>query len=188
MNPLSCLKLALATSVFGLCAGSAVAQTAVATLPEIPAPLQVPAEQNLLLKVAAKGSQIYVCQAQADKPDRFEWIFKAPEAELLDENGQPFGSHYDGPTWEASDGSKVMGEIAAKAEAPQSDTIPWLLLDVKERQGEGVLSPVSWVQRLNTVGGEAPAEGCSRAQQNREVRIAYTADYYFYGKPDSPSS
>jgi hypothetical protein len=91
------------------------------------------------------------------------------------------GQHYAGPTWEANDGSKVMGEVKAKADAPEAKTIPWLLLAARSHAGNGIFSQVNWIQRVNTVGGTAPTGGCDRAYQNREIGINYTADYYFYG-------
>src|SRR5262249_48694625 len=38
-----------------------------------------------LFKARAVGTQIYVCKAEADDPDRFECVLKAPEADLFDE-------------------------------------------------------------------------------------------------------
>ncbi len=147
----------------------------------VPDKLQVPKDQSLLLKAKAKGLQIYVCQASA--PDKFAWTLKAPEAELFDEQGQPLGRHYAGPTWESKDSSKVVGQVKAKADPSQADAIPWLLLETKASEGTGVFSPVKWVQRLNTVGGKAPTEGCDSTHQNQEYKASYTADYYFYGMP-----
>jgi hypothetical protein len=157
---------------------------------EIPDALKIPEGQTLLLKSMAKGSQIYVCQLTAHDPsgynytpDRYDWELKAPDAALFDEQGLQKGKHYLGPTWEWQDGSQVKGKVKAKADAPDSQAIPWLLLEAKgtKREPAGVLSPVKWVQRLNTVGGKAPQSGCDRTNQNKEVRVNYTADYYFYG-------
>jgi Protein of unknown function (DUF3455) len=155
---------------------------------QIPETLKVPSNQRLILKVAAKGWQIYSCKANAGDntgygtaDETYEWTLKAPSAELLNDQGQPIGKHFAGPTWEMlEDRSKVVGVVSVKANAPQTDAIPWLLISAKSHQGEGILSPVTWIQRLETVGGKAPAMGCDRTNQTKEVRVPYTANYYFY--------
>ena len=111
---------------------------------------------------------------------RFEWSFKAPEAELFDSDGKKIGRHYAGPTWEANDGSKVVGEVKAKDNGPDPNAIPWLLLSAKSTSGSGIFSQTQSIQRLNTVGGQAPAEGCNQAQFGKETRVPYKAKYYFY--------
>lgn len=180
MKKLPLLNLSVIAALFGLGACNAVAQQVNVTPPHTPKNLQVPSDQQLVFKTTARGSQIYVCKA-TDKPDRFEWTLKAPAAGLFDDQNQPMGQHYAGPTWEANDGSKIIGEVKAKANAPKLKTIPWLLLAARSHAGNGIFSQVNWIQRVNTVGGTAPTEGCDRAYENREISINYTADYYFYG-------
>jgi hypothetical protein len=174
--------------LFGLSTGGTKAQTTSTTSPDVPKNLQVPPDQSLLFKAAAKGSQIYVCKAKPDNLNSFEWTLKAPDALLYDEQGQRLGKHYAGPTWESNDGSKVMAQVKAHTNAPQASTIPWLLLQGRSHQGNGIFSQVNWIQRLHTVGGKAPASGCDRAHENHEVSVAYQADYYFWGVPRNKSS
>ena len=102
-------------------------------------------------------------------------------ADLFDDQANKLGKHYAGPTWEANDGSKVVGEVLTKDNGPDPAAIPWLLLRAKEHAGMGIFSKIASVQRLNTKGGKAPANGCTQAKVGTEVRIPYTADYYFYG-------
>ena len=152
-----------------------------ATLPEVPDKLQVPAGQTLAFDLRAKGVQIYVCSARKDDATKFEWTLKAPEAELFDASGKKVLKHYAGPTWEAADGSKVVGELKARDAGPDANAIPWLLLSTKSTGGNGVLSKTTSIQRLRTVGGKAPATGCAQAADaGKEVRIPYQAVYYFY--------
>jgi hypothetical protein len=82
--------------------------------------------------------QIYECKPTAN-PARFEWVLRAPEAELFDTSGKKIGKHYAGPTWELSDGSKVIGELRARDDGPDVNAIPWLLLSVKSSAGGGEL-------------------------------------------------
>ena len=145
----------------------------------VPEVLRAPADQVLAFELQAKGVQIYECRAAKDDPHRFEWAFKAPQADLFDGTGKQVGTHYGGPTWEGGDGSKVLGTVLAKAESPASGAIPWLLLAARSNSGAGVFSQVKSVQRLDTVGGAAPAVA-SAAQVGQELRVPYTASYAFY--------
>jgi hypothetical protein len=98
------------------------------TIPLVPENLSTPATEVLSLETAATGVQIYECNASKDESTRFEWIFKAPEADLFDGAGNKIGKHYAGPTWESNDGSKVVGEVKARDNGPDPNAIPWLLL------------------------------------------------------------
>ena len=150
------------------------------TIPLVPENLRPPATEVLSLETEAAGVQIYECNASKDVPTRFEWVFKAPEADLFDRAGNKIGKHYAGPTWESNDGSKVVGEVKAQDSGPDSGAIPWLLLSAKTTSGTGVFSQVKSIQRVHTVGGKAPAEPCSQAQAGKVARVSYKATYYFY--------
>jgi hypothetical protein len=150
------------------------------TVPDVPEALKVPATQVLFLETNATGVQIYECKAGKDDPSRFEWVFKAPEAELFDNTGERIGKHYAGPTWESNDGSRVVGAVRAKDSGPDPAAIPWLLLDAKATSGTGQLSQTQSIQRLYTTGGVAPAGGCNKALDGKETQAPYKAKYYFY--------
>jgi Protein of unknown function (DUF3455) len=155
---------------------------------QIPELLKVPSNQSLVFKATAKGVQVYICKAKAKSKTDFEWTLKAPSADLFNDQGLRLGKHYAGPTWELQeDGSKVVGVVSAKVNAPQNDAIPLLLLKAKSQQGKGILGSVSWIQRLDTLGGKPPITGCDRTRQTAEVQVTYTASYYFYraAKPES---
>jgi Protein of unknown function (DUF3455) len=144
---------------------------------QVPPQIQAPANEQLLLQVHAKGDQVYICQ---EGVTQFTWTLKAPDAQLFDKDGKPFGKHFAGPSWEASDGSRVTGKAVANAPSPDADSIPWLLVNIVKHEGTGVLSPATSIQRLNTKGGKAPASGCDGAHAGQEVRVPYSADYLFY--------
>ncbi|XGW00143.1 MAG: DUF3455 domain-containing protein [Leptolyngbya sp. BL-A-14] len=150
---------------------------------QIPDSLRVPTDQQLQSHLVAKGDQIYLCHA-VPGPTAFKWLLKAPEATLSNESQTVVGKHFAGPSWQMNDRSTLVGKLQAKVDAPQADAIPWLLLKVKFHYVEGAFSSVNWIQRLHTVGGKAPTDGCDRDHQDAEVRVPYTADYYFYG--DAP--
>ena len=147
---------------------------------KVPDKLQPLASESLAMIVPAKGVQIYECRARKDQVGGYEWAFVAPEADLFDARGSRIGRHYAGPHWESTDGSKILGTVKERADAPVADAIPWLLLAAKSVGPEGVFSKVTSIQRVSTAGGVAPKAGCSQAAVGTPARINYTADYYFF--------
>jgi hypothetical protein len=162
---------------------------------DVPPTLQVPAGQKLTRMLHGTGVQIYQCKASAKDPSRYTWVYQEPKAELSDRSGKDVGRHYAGPTWEADDGSQVVGDIVARVDAPAADApaanspgaaaptpsgIQWLLLRAKSNTGKGVFAKVQSIQRLNTIGGLAPQDPCDAAHADQRTRVAYSADYYFY--------
>ena len=148
--------------------------------PDLPASIRVPDKLALAQEVPATGVQIYDCAPTKTDPAKFEWAFRAPEAQLVDTTGRTIGKHYGGPTWESNDGSKVVAEVKGRDDGPDSSAIPWLLLVAKSASGPGIFGRTQAIQRVNTVGGKAPASGCSAAEKGREARVPYKALYYFY--------
>jgi hypothetical protein len=165
-------------ALFILLAGCATTNKPAA--PVVPSSLQVPATEVLFLQGHAVGSQIYECQASHDDPTHFDWVLKAPEAQLFDRAGKPIIKHFAGPSWQATDGSIVVGEVTAKDNGPDPMAIPWLLLRAKSTSGTGPLSHTLSIQRLNTQGGKAPPGGCGASLLGSELRVHYAADYLFY--------
>jgi hypothetical protein len=139
--------------------------------PAVPDALKAPAGEVVVVKALAKGAQVYEC-----KDDK--WVLSGPEAELTDESGAHIGRHSAGPTWELADGSKVVGELVQKADAPDAQAIPWLLLRAKSTEGKGTLTRVTSIQRVDTVGGKAPAS-CGGQPK---LSVPYSATYYFYAR------
>jgi hypothetical protein len=47
------------------------------------------------------------------------------------------------------------------------------------------MTKTTFIQRLNTKGGSAPAEGCAvSADVGKETLVPYTADYFFFRKDE----
>ena len=150
---------------------SGLAAQAVAE-PSVASQLKLEADESLAMIVPAKGVQIYECRANG-------WAFVAPEADLFDTHGMKIGRHYAGPHWEATgDGSKVIGKLTSRADAPVAGAIPWLLLSTKSVGGRGYFSDVTSIQRVATHGGVAPAGDCPKT--GMQARVHYTADYYLF--------
>ncbi|HKM55707.1 MAG TPA: DUF3455 domain-containing protein [Isosphaeraceae bacterium] len=173
---------AMTILAFGsLIATNALHQDTTKEINAVPVKLMPPEGHVMLFKAMAEGAQIYVCKAKADDPDRLEWVLKAPDADLFDERGRRIGRHFAGPTWEAlEDGSQVIGTQIEKTSAPKGGDIPWLLLKRKSGAGKGRFSRVTYIQRVDTEGGIAPARTCDKARQGQEVRVKYKATYVFY--------
>lgn len=148
--------------------------------PEVPENLAVPQQNVLAFTAFARGVQVYACAPRPDDPSVFVWTFKAPDAALLNDAGERIGAHYAGPVWESADGSMVQGKVLGRADAPSSTAIPWLLLEATPQGSSGVFSNVTYIQRLDTVGGIAPTDGCDQAAAGAERGVPYTAVYAFY--------
>src|SRR6266498_3957734 len=112
--------------------------------------LQVPAGNKVAFHAYAEGVQIYRWNGTS-------WTFVAPEAVLFAHagGGGVVGTHYAGPTWESASGSKVVGTVLERA-TPDPNAIDWLLLKAKANEGSGIFAHVTFIQRVNTVGGKAP--------------------------------
>jgi hypothetical protein len=154
-------------------AGVAVLATSTAATAEEQR-VAAPPGAKLLLEAAAQGVQIYTCEKGSDG---YRWVFSAPDAALFDATGRQIGTHFAGPTLQVADGSKIVGEVVAQA--PEPHAIAWLLLRVKSHDGNGILSSVDLVRRVDTQGGVAPAAICDATQ----ARMRYSARYLFYSAP-----
>jgi Protein of unknown function (DUF3455) len=151
--------------------------------PDVPDAIAVPAGETVQFFVTAKGSQIYTCQAGTD--GKFIWTLKGPEAELRDRKDKVIGQHFADPTtklptWKLKDGSEVSGKAAAHVDSLNSDSIPWLLVNVVSHAGKGQLTNVTTVQRVHTHGGKPGNDACDEMHKDAETKSSYTADYYFF--------
>jgi len=132
--------------------------------------LKVEAGNKVHARAYAEGVQIYMWSGSS-------WTFIGPEAMLYDQDGDVVGIHYAGPTWESNSGSKVKAAVSERC-TPNPDAIPWLLLKAVSSEGPGIFNGVTFIQRVNTTGGLAPAYAGD--YPGEIVEVPYTADYYFY--------
>jgi hypothetical protein len=143
--------------------------------------LAVPAGNEVVFHVYAVGVQIYTWNGSA-------WVFVAPAAALYADAGHHalVGMHFltpgQGPTWQTQSGSQVIGARQAAC-TPDPASIPWLKLRAVSSQGPGVLDGVTFVQRVDTIGGIAPSTPGTTVGQ--EADVPYMAEYYFYQPVDS---
>lgn len=152
--------------------GSAV--TAASGMPDLGVcqNLEVPAGNKLFKRVYAAGVQIYTWNGTS-------WSFQGPLADLsADAAGRStIGIHYGGPTWESNSGSKVVGAVVDRC-TPDPASIPWLLLAAVSTEGPGIFHRVTFIQRVNTAAGNAPAQPGTAIGE--EARVPYTTEYLFY--------
>ena len=169
-------------AVAGLFAAAALAPAAHAgpRAPAVPAAIKPPAGNKPFLVAHAVGVQIYSCQASAGG---FAWTFVAPRANLYGKNGKLVATHYAGPTWKTRDGSTV---VARRVDGVTVDptAIPWLLLAATSTTAGpdgNRLGRTTFIQRINTTGGLAPAAAtCNATTAGTVAEVPYTSDYVFW--------
>jgi hypothetical protein len=184
MNPLFRLSALASLPALALLVACASSPTAVV----VPASLAAPAGERKAFEHFARGVQIYRCTAGTAAGAMPSWAFVAPQAELFANaaSNTVLGTHGDGPFWQGTDGSRVQGQVKARADAPASSAggaIPWLLLATAPNAVPGLMAPVSSIQRVSTVAGVVPAQGCTGAADlGKEARVPYTAVYVYFVK------
>jgi len=177
---LNAAKFAPAAAALAMLALSLVARAQDSQPPSLPSPLcdslQIPNGNTLTFHAYAIGVQIYRWTGS-------NWFFVAPAATLYADPGHhaQVAIHYAGPTWQSISGSKVVGMRLAGC-TPDTTAIPWLKLGAVSSQGPGVFDGVSFIQRVNTVGGIAPATAGTTVGQM--ANVPYAAEYYFYSAAD----
>jgi hypothetical protein len=156
------------------------AATAAVPTPDVPSVIAVTGDEKPFLAAHAEGVQIYACFSVADG---HAWRLLAPRATLTGENDMPLGRHYGGPTWEARDGSTVVGVREAGVSVDPA-AVDWLRLraDSRTAGADGDrLADTTYIQRINTVGGRPPAAGeCDEDVVGEQREIPYSADYVFF--------
>lgn len=185
------------------------------TPPTTPAIITPPPGNSAFLLGHAVGTQGYVClptstgaswTINAARPEAtlFETFFRRNVQIIThflspDTNPNEFAPNpvaFGNATWQSSlDSSKVWGQtlhsIAAGSDpsCPNTGAIPCLLLQsIGSDQGPTggkSLTQTTFIQRLNTNGGSAPATGCSVASDvGKQTLVPYSADYYFFHKDE----
>jgi hypothetical protein len=172
------LFVLLAAALLALPAAQAARADEGGRTPDLPPSLcesiRVEAGHEVAFHTYAVGVQVYRWNGSA-------WAFVEPVANLFADKGfrGQVGTHYAGPTWESNSGSRVVARrVAGTGCAPDAGAIPWLKLEAVTTDGPGIFGGVTFIQRTNTTGGNAPAEPGTTVGQ--EARIPYTAEYYFY--------
>jgi hypothetical protein len=177
-RPLIAVAAVALTTLLSACSTMAPMSMSMPT-PQAPAAVTAPVGNKVAMMAVGAGDLNYECRAKADMPGTFAWVFTGPDALLLDKNKATVGKYYGGPTWESTDGSKVSGKQLATAPGV-AGAIALQLVQASPAMGSGAMTGVTFIQRLNTIGGVAPADVCNQAAMGSKKLVKYQADYYFY--------
>ncbi len=150
--------------------------------PTVPSEIVVPEGNKVFLVGHAVGVQIYSCNAT---PSGFAWSSATPLANLYNDQGKLIITHFAGPTWQAMDGSRVVGRVEASVTVDRT-AIPWVRLAAASTaagpEGDRLVA-TTYIQRIETTGGlTPPAAECNAATAGTVAEVPYTADYYFWKK------
>jgi hypothetical protein len=146
----------------------------------LPSAVQAPAGHRVAMETVGVGDITYECRAKAGMAGQFEWVFVGPDARLMDRTGRMTGKYYGPPaTWESMDGSKLTGTQVAVAPA-SAGSIPLQLVKANPAMGTGMMTGVTYIQRVATQGGVAPNMACGAGNTGARQVVKYQADYIFY--------
>lgn len=171
---------ATATALLGACASGSMMSSKPYDQSMLPAAVQVPAGNKVAMETVGVGEITYECRAKAGAAGQFEWVFVGPDARLMDRGGRMVGKYYGPPaTWESNDGSKVTATQVAVAPAG-AGAIPLQLVKANPAMGSGAFSGTTYIQRVATQGGVAPAMPCAAGNVGTKQIVKYQADYIVY--------
>lgn len=175
---------AATTALLGACASNPMSSSPMMAKPYdqgmLPAAVQVPAGNKVSMETVGVGEITYECRAKAGAAGQQEWVFVGPDAKLMDRSGKQVGKYYGPPaTWESNDGSKLTATQVAVAPAA-AGSIPLQLVKANPAMGNGAMTGTTYIQRVATQGGVAPATPCTAGNLGAKQIVKYQADYIFY--------
>ena len=178
--PLAACAAVVATLGLAACGSMGGGQMAPYSQASLPDSVKVPAGHRVALETVGAGDITYECRAKADMAGQFEWVFVGPDAKLMDRKGMQVGRYFGPPaTWESQDGSKITGaQLAVSPATPGS--IPLQLVKANPAMGAGAMQGVTYIQRVATQGGVAPAAVCAGSSVGQKQVVKYQADYIFW--------
>jgi len=143
--------------------------------------IRVPAGNEVVLETTGVGVLNYECRANVAATGTIGWSLASPKADLIDRTGKTVGS-YGGPpaTWTHMDGSTVVGTQVVLSPVMGSNNIALQLSKGTPGMGAGVLQNVSYIQRINTKGGQDISMPCTQTEIGKKITLPYQADYIFW--------
>ncbi len=181
-------KVALAT--LAMVAGTAVMMAACSSVKppakeysqdRLAEAIRVPAGNEVVLETTGVGVLNYECRANVAASGTIGWALASPKADLIDRTGKTVGT-YSGPpaTWTHMDGSTVVGTQLAISPVVGSNNIALQLSKGTPGAGAGVMQNISFIQRINTKGGQDISLPCTQANIGNKLTLPYQADYIFW--------
>lgn len=176
----TCVSIIGLTALLAACGSAPMHSALVFSQDVLPEPIKVPAGHKVAMETVGVGDITYECREKKDAAGQFEWIFAGPAAVLKDRGGKAIGSYYGPPaTWQSSDGSKITATQLAVAPAGAGN-IALQLVKANPASGAGAMMGVTYIQRVATKGGVAPASACDAAAKGKKEVVKYQADYIFW--------
>ena len=148
----------------------------------LPAEVRVPAGNKAAVVLRGVGDVVWICDYKGEfGSNQYEWKIQRPEAKLLDRDGKQVGRYFGPPAqWDYWAGSNVTGEQVATAPSIAGN-LPLALIKANPATGsQGALTGTTYIQRVATKGGAAPAQECSWRTLRQTRSVSYEADYIFY--------
>ena len=146
----------------------------------LPDSIKVPDGHKVAMETTGVGEITYECRDKANAVGQTEWTFVGPKAVLKDRSGKQVGTYFGPPaTWQAKDGSTITGTQLAVAPSGAGN-LPYQLVKANPAEGKGVMSGVSYIQRVALKGGVAPSSECTAANKGKQEVVKYQADYIFW--------
>lgn len=168
------LSFALTANVSAMHHGKAFDQSS------LPDAVKVPVGHRVALETVGVGEITYECRDKKDAAGQFEWVFVGPSAVLNDRAGKAIGAYYGPPaTWKSNDGSEVTATQVAVSPAAAGN-IPLQLVKANPGKGNGAMTGITYIQRVATKGGVAPAMACDASAKGKKEIVKYQADYILY--------
>ncbi len=143
--------------------------------------IRVPAGNMVVLETTGVGVLNYECRANVAGTGAIGWTLVSPKADLIDRTGKSVGT-YSGPpaTWTHIDGSSVVGTQVALSPVVGSNNIAVQLSKGTPGMNAGVLQNITYIQRINTKGGQDLSKACAQADIGDKLTLPYQADYVFW--------
>lgn len=175
-------QLALSAVALALtaCAGMQAGKPMMFSQNTLPEAVKVPNGHQVSMETVGVGEITYECREKQAMPGQFEWAFVGPDAALNDRSGKQVGKYYGPPaTWESMDGSKLTATQVAVAPGA-AGSIALQLVKANPAMGRGKMNGVTYIQRVATRGGVAPAMACDAGTKGSKEIVKYQADYIFW--------
>jgi Protein of unknown function (DUF3455) len=182
-RPPLCLAAVSAALLLSAC-GSMAPMMSTYSQDSLPASIKVPMGNKVAMETVGVGEITYECRDKATSPGvtpgMTEWVFVGPNAVLNARDGKQVGKYYGPPaTWESMDGSKLTAvQLAVAPSSPGN--LPLQLVKANPAMGSGMMTGVTYIQRVALKGGVAPASVCSPANKGTKEIVKYQADYIFW--------
>lgn len=135
--------------------------------PEVPLKLQVPEDQQLLMRATVKGIQPYACQSQA--ANKFRWVALEPSAELYESSERLVATQH-GLQWRTPEGATLVGQLHESIPPESNHMAASLLFRISAPYPQGSLSNVRYIQQLNATAPVLPVAVCDDAHVGAVLR------------------